>query len=304
MELRNQVVKYLYDVSKVDSIKYTKASELLSTFRQSHNCTEEEFYQALKYLEDKKYIRGETASFRITGEGIDHVEKNILNVIPNYEREGFKLQQKSNKFEYYGIVISIIAIIITVISRPSVGKTPAQTPTIIVSAPLGINLLVSFDDDDVDPNVWFNKPYQLMSNYLQESINTLPGDGDERKISYYRIYRHPDDCQSNDIRGVLVQVIFFDSDAGSKEYFNDKKESTIPVLTNFVGEQSYFREDTQADDHCNYESSEHFTLLFQRYNAIGIIKTWTHPNSNNASIQEWLNQIAKELDSTFIEYSH
>jgi hypothetical protein len=250
-------------------------------------------------------IFGEVASYRITGDGIEYIERNVINVVPNYEREAVQLQQKSNNFAYYALIVGVISVILSLAlyffdKLPSAHSSPA-----IDTDPSGKTPKVSFGN--VDSSEWFIKTHQSIPNYVPEDIANAPKDDFEREVSYYRIYRHPSDCQSSDIRGVLIQVIFFKSDAGSRAYFTKAFadiKNTNPAITNSVGDTSYFRKYTQDDGYCNGETNDMYSLLFQRYNAIGVIKTWSVPNSvDDNGVREWLNVIATELDTTFKENS-
>jgi hypothetical protein len=58
----------------------------------------------------------------------------------------------------------------------------------------------------------------------------------------------------------------------------------------------------QNDAHCGGEATDKYLLLFQKYNAIGIVTTWAVPNSlNDSTVEEWLMKIASDLDATFEE---
>ena len=103
----------------------------------------------------------------------------------------------------------------------------------------------------------------------------------------------------------MVETLFFESDAGAKMYFDDAfsdVKNSNPQLIYSVGETGYFRKYQQEDSHCNSETTDKYSLVFQRGNAIGIVITWAVPNSvDNNNVQEWLNQIATGLDITFGE---
>jgi hypothetical protein len=315
MLIRNKLVKYLYDVNKSSHLKLIRASDLLIEFKSNYNYTDDDFYEALQYLEERKYIVGEIASYRITGEGMDYVEREIINTLPNYPREAIQLQQISNNiqdkginYSFYALVAAVVGTFITIIlpyapyllNKPTTGVNP-----VIISEPTRQPTKVIFDN--VEPNIWFAKSYQSIPDFTPEKIINDSGDDFEWESSYYRIYRHPSDCQSSGIRGVLIHVIFFTSDAGSREYFTKAFadiKNTDPIITNSVGETSYFRTYPQDDSHCGGETSDTYSLLFQRFNTIGIIKTWSVKNSiDKNSVQEWLNRIAIELDTTLKDNS-
>ena len=313
--VQNELARYLYEVAQTDAWKFTKESDLLDELKKQ-NCTEPDFYLALKFLEEKKYIQSKMGKYQITGEGMEFVQREVIHAIPNYGREAIQrqdisndLQGRSTNYALYGWITGIISIVIVILLTfvPYLLKKPtAQINPTVASESSGKLAKVVFDN--VDPYVWFVKSYESILTFTQEEIIKESGDDFERENSYYRIYRHPNDCQSNDMRGVLVHVIFFKSDAGSRAYFTNAFadiKNTSPVITNSVGETSYFREYNQPDEHCGNKISDMYSLLFQRNNAIGIVKAWSVPNSvDYKSVQEWLNRIATELDTTFRENSN
>lgn len=306
MTLRTQLIMYLYNVFKSDTTKYTKVPDLLDTLKKAQSCSDAEFYQEIAYFEELEYVKYEAAGYKITGKGIKYIEQNITNVELNPEKKSLDLQAGSNYLASCTLVVGILALLIAFITiiimiYPDVfKKDTAQINPVSIVEPLEKNI-GNINDSDV----WFIKPYQAMPNYVLETIDKPITDDFERLVSYSRLYRHPSDCQSNGIRGILVQVIFFKSDSGSRAYFTNAYaaiKNTKPNITNSVGETSYFRTYPQNDSHCGGEASDKYSLIFQRYNAVGIVISWAVPNSiDDNSVQGWLNQIGSELDATFKE---
>ena len=301
MEFRNKLVSHLYDATKAGD-DYKLASELLNELQRKYNCDSEQFYEALEFLEDKGYIRGEATRYRITGSGKEYVEREIKNTVRNPEKESRQKQDISNWLQFLAVILTACGIWVTFFSKSA--DTSATRSDEAVNPAVSISgLVIPFQN--IDAAHWFPDPKQFNPEYVTEAIISEPGDDPGREASHYRIYRHPSDCQSDTIRGVLVQVIFFESAAGSSGYFTAAYESvknTNPEIINSAGETSYFRKYMQADGHCSNETSETYSLVFQRNNAIGIAKTWIVPNSvDSETIQEWLNQIARDLDEKFQE---
>jgi hypothetical protein len=292
MSFRDELINYLYEVNQAGS-DYVLASDLLDEFEQSQNCTRQEFYEALEYFEDNQYVRGEATRYRITGRGKEYVEREIKGITPNYPKLGSIQTMWANRWAFLSAAAAIFVVIYTLnpnIFRRSAASERSGDAQIIPAW-------------NIDRQVWFPTPAQFKSVYVAEEFKTESGSDFERDSSYSRIYRLQNDCQSSDIRGIMVQVIFFKSAAGSKAYFDEALNSvagTNPDTTNSVGESTYFNQHDQPDDHCNNVSTPTYSILFRRNNAIGIVRTWIIPApADSTNIQKWLNRIATDLDSKF-----
>jgi hypothetical protein len=86
-----------------------------------------------------------------------------------------------------------------------------------------------------------------------------------RITSYEKFYSHPAGCNSSDIKGVYIQIMFFQSRDGSQRFYDWAHESVNVKFVDVVGDNAYIYIENQNEDICRSATA---SVTFQRYNVI------------------------------------
>lgn len=124
---------------------------------------------------------------------------------------------------------------------------------------------------------WFPIVNGLASNGFDEATNekSVWGNTERLKLfqemgritSFEMFYNHPQKCNSNDLRDAYVQIIFFQTSTGAKQFFDwaNKGENVTFIYTVGNNAYVYYANEAVEGDTCriNYAST-----TFQRNNVI------------------------------------
>jgi hypothetical protein len=115
MKLSDELIIYLYKVSRATPMQYVSYNQLYSQIRQSHGpIPENEFTAALRYLVGKKYVQEDTAHYRIMSEGEEYTQ-NLLSPPIDYGQKSYHEQLSGNDVQKKNYLVAIITLLTTLI---------------------------------------------------------------------------------------------------------------------------------------------------------------------------------------------
>lgn len=112
MKLSDEIVLYLYQVSRTTPMQYVPYSQLFNQSKGS--ASENDFTAALRYLVGKRYIQEEAAHYRIISEGEEYAQ-NLLHPPVDYPKESFHEQRRGNEVQEKNYIVAIAALTVTLL---------------------------------------------------------------------------------------------------------------------------------------------------------------------------------------------
>lgn len=193
-----------------------------------------------------------------------------------------------------------------VVDIPTLAQNTTNTSVI---PPSSSSRLVA---DDVNPDTWFPLSSDISDKLISGNTNKLTnktvawGNSDNLKKfekwgrgnTYERFYTHPDDCNSNNLKSVYIEIIFFQSSEGPKNFFDWASTDTVVDFINSVGNNAYvYRRNNIIEGNCQVDID---SITFTRYNVatrvkISVISGTMNDNQVDVILKKATSIIDKKL---------
>jgi hypothetical protein len=204
--------------------------------------------------------------------------------------------------------------------KPNTPPTFTPTPTKVTldnptDTPILGSAIIPYWED---PVLWFPTEDEVLSSpqLIPQTIKLITNEeasyGSSERMalfeswgrvhSYERFYSHPQLCSSSDLKGLYIQIIFFEDKAGAIDFYNWAHEGANVVFKDYVGENAYI----YTDDYDTRETDcpvSYYSISFQRDNAFARVRVRSLPGTmSNDDMRKIGKPIAILIDEKFQEY--
>jgi hypothetical protein len=170
-----------------------------------------------------------------------------------------------------------------------------------------------------DPSLWFPTANDIAYSpqLIPQTINLITneeasyGSSDLKNLfeswgrvnSYERFYSHPQLCNSSDLKGLYIQLIFFEDEAGAIDFYSWAHEGADVKFIDYVGKNAYI----YTDDNDTRETDcpvSYYSISFQRGNAFGRVRVRSLPGTmTNEEMRKIGKPLAIQIDEKFQAYA-
>lgn len=119
-----------------------------------------------------------------------------------------------------------------------------------------------------------------------------------RITSFERFYFDPKECQSNGIKGVYIQIIFYETPDGVQQHLNYYTKGVDVHYTNEIGDQSYYYTGSEFEG-CDVDV---YGITFQQQNVVVRVKVRAiEETTKNEVMSSLALSISNYIDARLIE---
>jgi hypothetical protein len=177
-------------------------------------------------------------------------------------------------------IVTTMNSIPTVVQNDAMSNQPPQQTELVQVVTQSLpTRAANYIPYDLAKEKWFPAPLEIWAGLFAGEIGEVANQDvpgvDARRLelfqswgritSYQRFYSQGEGCNSKDIQSVYIQIIFFQSSAGSKSFFDWAHEGVTVKFVETMGENAYIYSWSDDESGCQ---NDYVSTTFQRYNVI------------------------------------
>jgi hypothetical protein len=203
----------------------------------------------------------------------------------------------------------------TIVTLPT--DVSFNAPTLEPSSPVAIQPGLSLLTNDTDPSLWFPQSLSHISERLitggidEVSREELQYTEEEsqlffeewgRKNTYQRWYDDPAGCEADVLKGVYIQITFFESGDGAANFFTYAHSDASVEFIDSVGDNAYRYQDTKPEVDCEVEIR---SITFIRYNVFVRVRVrFIEGKMDTNWADSILDQVTQFIDAQLLAAEH
>lgn len=119
-----------------------------------------------------------------------------------------------------------------------------------------------------------------------------------RLATYQRFYDDPEKCDADDLKGVYIQITFFQSADGAKSFFDWASEGAPVEFIDSVGDDAYVFRGVTDEDGCQVDFD---SIAFTRYNVFVRVRVRSITGTmEDDDVDAILEQVTSFIDAKLI----